>query len=117
MPRLLIRKGEGVGRDHILGAGECVVGRDPGAHFVLDDSLTSRRHFRVVAEGGLYFVEDLGSTNGTRLNGRRVARERLGDGDRILVGGTELEFVQKDLFGGVASRSQAPVRRRRRAQG
>jgi pSer/pThr/pTyr-binding forkhead associated (FHA) protein len=102
MPRLVIRQGEGTGRDHALGAGECVVGREPGVHFLLDDTLCSRRHFRVVQEGGLYFVEDLGSTNGTLLNGRKAKRERLSDGDRIRAGGTEMEFVQKDLFGGVA---------------
>jgi pSer/pThr/pTyr-binding forkhead associated (FHA) protein len=120
MPRLVIRQGEGTGRDHVLGAGECVVGREPGVHFLLDDTLCSRRHFRVVQDGGLYFVEDLGSTNGTLLNGRRAKRERLGDGDRIRAGGTELEFVQKDLFGGVASArlpdpvaAPAPSRRRK----
>ncbi len=113
MPRLLIRKGDGVGRDHALGAGECVVGRDPGVHFVIEDGLASRRHFRIVAQGGLYFVEDLDSTNGTRLNGRRIQRERLGDGDKIQVGSTELQFVQKDLFGGVAPAAPVPARRRR----
>ena len=97
MPRLVIRKGEGTGRDHAL-SGPCVVGRQDTAHFVLGDSLASRHHFRLVNEAGAWFLEDLGSTNGTLLNGRRVKREPLRDGDRIVAGSTELEFVQKDLL-------------------
>ncbi len=129
MPRLVIKKGPGVGRDHALGASECVVGRDPAATFTIDDSLASRRHFRVVAEGGIWYVEDLGSTNGTLVNGSRAQRSRLSDGDTIRAGKTRLTFVQKDLFGGSGSAAAAqpaakpapapkgppaPVRRRKR---
>ena len=52
MPRLVIKQGPGVGRDHALGGGECVVGRDASVTFVLDDHLASRRHFKIVAESG-----------------------------------------------------------------
>ena len=109
MPRLVIQQGDGVGRDHTLGAGACVVGRDPGADFVIEDAAASRRHFQVVSQGGRYRLEDLESTNGTRLNGRRTKGGPLSDGDRIQVGSTEITFVQKDLFA-----PAAPVRRRRR---
>lgn len=125
MPRLVIKKGPGVGRDHALGAAACVVGRDASAQFVLEDTLVSRRHFQVVQDGGTWFLEDLGSTNGTRLNGSREKRSPLGDGDTIKVGGTEITFVQKDLLGGgapapvpvrkrVRDRNAAPAPRRRR---
>ena len=99
MPRLVIRNGNGVGRDQVLGGARCTVGRDPGADFTLDDTLVSRRHFRVLQEGGVYWVEDLGSTNGTLINGRRSQRVQLVDGDVIEVGGTQVAFVQKDLLG------------------
>ncbi len=108
MPRLVIRKGEGAGRDHAL-SGPCVVGRQDTAHFVLGDGLASRHHFRVVNEAGAWFVEDLGSTNGTLLNGRRVKREPLRDGDRVVAGSTELEFVQKDLLQATAAPRPAVV--------
>lgn len=75
-----------------------MVGRHPTADFVLDDHLVSRRHFRLVQRGGAWEVEDLGSTNGTHLNGQRVRRAPLRDGDRIRAGETELVFVQKDLL-------------------
>jgi predicted component of type VI protein secretion system len=108
MPRLVIRKGEGVGKDHALG-GECVVGRQTGCTFVLEDTLASRRHFRVLQEGGAWWVEDLGSTNGTIVNGRKLSgRHRLSDGDVLSAGNTELLFVQKDLLG--AAGAPAPAR-------
>lgn len=111
MPRLVIRKGNGIGRDQVLSGAPCTVGRDPGAEFTLDDTLVSRRHFRVLQEGGVYWVEDLGSTNGTLINGRRSQRVQLVDGDLIQVGGTQVAFVQKDLLGlaGKPSRAQQPV--------
>ena len=100
MPRLLIRKGEGTGKDHAV-SGTCVVGRAPPADFVIDDTLASRRHFRVYEQTGHYFVEDLGSTNGTRVNGRLMKTLQLSDGDVIAAGATELVFVQKDMLGAV----------------
>lgn len=106
MPRLVIRKGVGAGTDHAL-ASPCVVGRHASATFVLGDQLVSRNHFRVISEGGAWFVEDLGSTNGTVVNGRRVTKQQLADGDVLHVGNTELQFVQKDLL--AAGRPAAPV--------
>jgi pSer/pThr/pTyr-binding forkhead associated (FHA) protein len=98
MPRLVITKGPGSGRDHAIGT-EAVVGRAPDVDFVIDDNLVSRRHVRVVRDGDGYAVEDLGSRNGTLLNGKKVvARTRLSDGDTIHVGGTDITFRQKTLF-------------------
>lgn len=115
MPRIVIFKGDGVGRDHMLGPAPCVIGRGPGADFTLEDHLASRRHLQIVQDAGRYLVEDLGSTNGTHLNGERIKRQPLRDGDKIRVGETILSFVQKDLFGGTASSMlNAPVRRSRR---
>ena len=111
MPRLVIRKGVAAGRDHALGA-ECVVGRDPSVTFPLEDQGVSRRHFRVFQQGGVWLVEDLGSTNGTAVNGQRMARQPLVDGDRIHAGATVLQFVQKDILaGGAPSAAAAPKRR------
>lgn len=114
MPRLVIRQGEGVGRDQHLGVGPCVVGRGPGVDFTLDDNAMSRQHFQVVGQAGIWVLEDLGSTNGTYLNGQRARRAALKDGDAIRAGGTELRFVQKDMLAGTPSALKAPVPRRRR---
>ena len=104
MPRLVIRKGVAPGRDHALG-GECTVGRHQSATFVLDDQLVSRQHFRVVSQGGVWILEDLGSTNGTLVNGQRTTRQPLIDGDVIQAGSTQLVFVQKDILGGTGEQA------------
>ena len=91
MPRLVITKGEGVGRDVSL-SGECVVGRGTDVDFVLTDTMASRRHVRLTKDGPAWVAEDLGSRNGTLVNGQRVQRQGLKDGDLLRVGGTELIF-------------------------
>lgn len=113
MPRLVIHAGDGLGRDQALGAGECVVGRGPGADFTVEDVGLSRRHFRIVASAGTWSLEDLGSTNGTFLNGRRTTRAALKDGDVVRAGTTEWRFVQKDMLGGARPAAPVPTRRRR----
>ena len=73
-----------------------LIGRKPGADLVIADDLVSRRHARLVFEGDDLVVEDLGSTNGTYLNGMRIARGRVVEGDRILVGGSIIKLVARD---------------------
>jgi len=97
MPRLVITKGPGTGRDHAVGT-ECVIGRAADADFVVDDGGVSRRHCRVLAAGGTYAVEDLGSRNGTFVNGARVVqRQALVDGSILRVGGVEIVFRQTSI--------------------
>lgn len=117
MPRLVIRVGAGMGRDHALGAAPCIVGRGPGADFTLEDAGASRQHFRVVGGTGMWVLEDLGSTNGTYVNGHRAKRARLRDGDVVRVGTTEIAYVQKDMLPESAQPGAAaapgPIRRKR----
>lgn len=70
-----------------------VIGRSRECDVQLDDVNASRRHCEVVQDGAAsWSVVDLGSTNGTELNGKRVDRAPLADGDRITVGGTVILF-------------------------
>ena len=92
MAELTIRSGDGTGRTHPLDEAPCVVGRDAEATFTLEDALVSREHFRVVHEDGAYWVEDLGSFNGTLVNGERMQRLQLSSGDVIRAGNTEVVF-------------------------
>jgi hypothetical protein len=82
------------GRTIPVGAERVVVGRSRECDVRLDDGNVSRRHFELVHERpSTWFVVDLGSTNGTEVNGRKVQRRtQLDDGDRITVGSTELLF-------------------------
>jgi Protein of unknown function (DUF3662)/Inner membrane component of T3SS, cytoplasmic domain len=66
------------------------IGRAPDCELVLRDSRVSRRHARLAARDGVLVLTDLGSTNGTRVNGHRVSEVVLGAGDRILIGETIL---------------------------
>jgi pSer/pThr/pTyr-binding forkhead associated (FHA) protein len=66
------------------------IGRSPECELVLHDSRVSRRHARLAARDGVLVLTDLGSTNGTMVNGHRVSEVVLGAGDRIAVGETIL---------------------------
>ncbi|HET6683598.1 MAG TPA: DUF3662 and FHA domain-containing protein [Gaiella sp.] len=82
------------GRVVPLSADRVVVGRSRECDVQVEDGNVSRRHFELVHEPpSTWVVVDLGSTNGTEVNGRKVQRRTaLDDGDRITIGGTELVF-------------------------
>jgi hypothetical protein len=73
-----------------------ILGRDDAADIILDDPGISRRHSELrVTTDGRHFVttiRDLGSTNGTYVNGERISSEHLEDGDRVTVGRTSITF-------------------------
>jgi hypothetical protein len=68
------------------------IGRDPRSDLVLSDGKVSRHHAQIRLEGGWPVIYDLRSTNGTFVNGQRVTRQVLRDGDEIRVGDTKLIF-------------------------
>ena len=73
--------------------GTTVIGRLPECDVTLDDPSVSRRHARIVREGDRWMIEDLGSTNGVRVNGEQVGQSELRDGDRLDFGGVKLAFT------------------------
>lgn len=92
-PRLLVLSGEDVGKTHHVEHG-AILGRGSGAEIRLPFEDVSREHARLVFEGAEILIEDLGSTNGTRLNGAPIfGRARLANGDKIHVGTTALRFA------------------------
>ena len=81
------------GRVVPLASDRVLIGRSRECDVRVDDGNVSRRHAELKREDIGWSVVDLGSTNGTEVNGRRIAkRTPLEDGDRIAVGGTELVF-------------------------
>lgn len=80
------------GRRHEVTEPLVVLGRSREADVRVADVNISRRHAELRQEGATYWIVDLGSMNGTIVNGKRVDRERLRDGDRITLGSTEIVF-------------------------
>ncbi|MGH3050720.1 MAG: FhaA domain-containing protein [Gaiellaceae bacterium] len=70
-----------------------VLGRSRDADVQIEDPNISRRHAEIVQEGSAYWVVDLGSTNGTEVNGRRVQRAQLEDGSSFTIGETTVTFT------------------------
>jgi pSer/pThr/pTyr-binding forkhead associated (FHA) protein len=66
------------------------IGRSPGAEFMIEAALVSRLHCQLIATADTLQVRDLGSTNGTFVNGKRVKAAELREGDRLSVGRLEL---------------------------
>lgn len=85
--RLIIRHGTAREEEHELTGGSTVLGREAINDIVLHDPEVSRRHIRITYQGGRYFIEDLGSTNGTFVNNRRISVPTwLNNGDLIEMG-------------------------------
>jgi len=75
-----------------IGEDPVTIGRLPECDIVLSDPNVSRRHAEVRRQGNGFVVVDLGSTNGTRVNGAGVRERRIDDGDVITVGSTKVRF-------------------------
>ena len=75
---------------------EIVIGRSSELDMVLVEDMVSRRHARISSFNGGIEIEDFGSTNGTFVNGERIKKARLKEGDRILVGTNIIKLVHRD---------------------
>jgi len=73
-----------------------VVGRSSDLDMVLVEDMVSRRHAKIAFAGDSITIEDLGSTNGTFVNGEKVKKARLKEGDRVLIGTSILKVVAAD---------------------
>ena len=75
---------------------EVVVGRSSELDMVLVEDMVSRRHAKITVTGDQIFIQDLGSTNGTFVNGEKIKRSRLAEGDRILIGTSIIKLVSSE---------------------
>jgi hypothetical protein len=83
------------GDRHEVKGRRVVIGRSRDCDIQLSDANVSRRHAELRQEGATYWIVDLGSTNGVEVNGKRVKRAKLRNGDTITVGSTELTFTRE----------------------
>jgi Ca-activated chloride channel homolog len=92
---LVIVAGDDAGRRVALDQPRMTVGRTPAAQVRIVDANVSRRHAEIVAQGGTFLVNDLGSTNPTKVNGQAIVRPwPLREGDVIQVGDVELRYEE-----------------------
>ena len=92
-PRLLIIGGNNRGREFTLKAADNSIGRGTDNDVVLADIAVSRKHTLVCYETDHFVVRDLGSGNGTLLNGKKVTNHPLQDGDQLELGNTLMRFL------------------------
>jgi FHA domain len=96
-PRLIVERAPGhtPGMEYDVGDG-AVLGRGDQAEIRLDDPFASSRHARLVRQGGIVVIEDLGSTNGTYLNEELLSGPQpLHQGDRVRIGDSEFMFSDR----------------------
>ncbi len=87
--QLIMRSGPTPGAAFTLEGDQLTIGRDSVNEIVINDAEISRRHARLTFQGGKYVLEDLGSTNGTFVNGQRLA------GPRVLKAGEVVSFGEQ----------------------
>jgi hypothetical protein len=93
-PTLSVRTGVDAGATLVLTGRRVTAGRGTGCDLVVRDTTVSREHAAFVLRGDVWWVLDLGSTNGTRVNGLRAAEHPIVTGDRIELGDVVVEFVE-----------------------
>ncbi len=88
-PACLIALTAGITPDNfLLGTAICTIGRSPLCHLVVRHALVSRHHAKIERFGDVYILTDIGSANGTFVNGKQLLRpQRLRNGDMIGLGG------------------------------
>ena len=90
--QLIMRSGPTPGAAFMLEGDQLTIGRDATNDIVINDAEISRRHARLTFQGGKYVLEDLGSTNGTFVNGQRLA------GPRVLKAGEVVSFGEQIIL-------------------
>jgi pSer/pThr/pTyr-binding forkhead associated (FHA) protein len=93
---LVIRSGGGrAGESFTIDDDRMSIGRTPDAAVFLDDVTVSRNHALLVRRQDGYYIDDLGSLNGTYVNRRRIESHKLSDGDEIQVGKYKLSYLER----------------------
>lgn len=86
MPKILLKFSGTVLKEILIDKDQLTVGRKLDNDLVIDNLAISGHHARIFKENGIYFIEDLGSTNGTFLNESKIDKRRLQHGDEIRIG-------------------------------
>src|SRR6266508_5743733 len=91
--QLIMRSGPTPGAAYTLEGDQITIGRDSTNGITINDAEISRRHARLTFQGGKYILEDLGSTNGTFVNGQRLAGPRVLKAGEVVSLGEQIVMV------------------------
>ncbi len=86
MPKIIVKFNEAVIREVPLDREQFTIGRKPDNDVVIDNPAVSGHHAKLSRVQAVYFLEDLGSTNGTFVNEKKIDKRQLKDGDRVTIG-------------------------------
>jgi pSer/pThr/pTyr-binding forkhead associated (FHA) protein len=92
MAELFLKFEDRVLQELLLSGGTVTIGRQPDNVFRIDNPAVSGHHAKVYAEGDHYVIEDAESFNGTYVNGQRISKAVLKDGDNVTIGKHTIEF-------------------------
>ncbi|MHA2609508.1 MAG: FHA domain-containing protein [bacterium JZ-2024 1] len=95
VPHLIVKEGSDRGKIYLLNREVINIGRDASNDIALSDPFISSKHCRIRKENNQFILVDLGSSNGTRVNGKEIQRTILKDGDIIEIGNTTLHLTWK----------------------
>ena len=94
--QFVMRAGPTIGKVFPLEGPEITIGRESTNAIAINDVEVSRKHARMEMRGPAYVIQDLGSTNGTFVNGEKIKKATLKEGDRVLIGTSILKVVSTD---------------------
>ncbi len=106
MAELFLKFEDQVLQELLLSGGTVTIGRQPDNVFRIDNPAVSGHHAKIYAEGDHYVIEDVESFNGTYVNGQRISRMMLRDGDNATIGKHTIEF--RDEVRPVAASCETP---------
>lgn len=94
--RILLMIDNTILKEYCIDQNEIIIGRDTGSDICIDDIAVSRMHARITKDAADYSVEDLGSINGTFVNGHWISKKLLDPGDEIAIGKYSLKICLED---------------------
>jgi pSer/pThr/pTyr-binding forkhead associated (FHA) protein len=94
--RIILKFNSTVLKELKIGQDEIIIGRDSGNDIQIDNVAVSREHARIIKGPNFYLIEDLNSTNGTFVNGKKINKKFLQEVDEISIGKHSLQIVLED---------------------
>ncbi len=96
MLRIILKFKSTVLKELKIDQNEIIIGRDSGNDIQIDNVAVSREHARIISGPDYYLIEDLNSTNGTFVNGKKINKKFLQEVDEITIGKHSLQIVLED---------------------